>query len=65
MLAQDKKMTSSFNPNETSQKVKIGVTIPSTALTHIDEAIETGLFSHRSDFVTQAVLFFIEQRRGD
>jgi len=33
---------------------------PSTALTHIDEAIETGLFSNRSDFMTQAVLFFIE-----
>ena len=56
---------SSFDLNETSQKVKIGVTVPSTVLTHMNEAIEIGLFSNRSDFVTQAVLFFIEQRRGN
>ena len=45
--------------------MKIGVTVPSKALTYMDQAIETGFFSNRSDFMTQAALFFIERREEE
>lgn len=48
-----------------THKVKIGVTVPPLAVLYMDKAIEAGYFANRSDFVTQAMLFFIERKREE
>ncbi len=48
-----------------SHKVKIGVTVPPMAVLYMDKAIDAGFFANRSDFVTQAMLFFIERKREE
>ncbi len=46
-------------------RVKIGVTVPPVAVLYMDKAIDAGYFANRSDFVTQAMLFFIERKRDE
>ena len=48
-----------------SYKIKIGATVPPMAVLYMDKAVEAGFFSNRSDFVTQAMLFFIERKKGE
>ena len=48
-----------------THKVKIGVTVPPLAVLYMDKAIDAGFFANRSDFITQAMLFFIERKKEE
>lgn len=54
-----------FDVGGTSHKVKIGATVPPMAVLYMDKAVEAGFFSNRSDFVTQAMLLFIERKKEE
>jgi Arc/MetJ-type ribon-helix-helix transcriptional regulator len=54
-----------FRVGETAHKVKIGVTVPPLAVLYMDKAVEAGFFANRSDFVTQAMLFYIERKKEE
>ena len=54
-----------FDIGGSSHKVKIGVTISPMVVLYMDKAIEAGFFANRSDFVTQAMLLFIEKKREE
>ena len=55
----------SFKLGGDTHKVKIGVTVPPLAVLYMDKAIEAGFFANRSDFITQAMLFFIERKKEE
>ena len=54
-----------FDIGKGSNKIKIGATVPPVEVLYMDKAIDAGFFSNRSDFVTQAMLFFIERKREE
>ena len=54
-----------FDIGGISHKVKISATVPPMEVLYMDKTIEAGFFSNRSDFVTQAMLFFIERKKGE